>query len=86
MRAEAAAGRFELAAEARDQLRGLQELKRKIVFSDKEFLDISSDQALKQLQDLLGLAEPPRRIEGYDISHQSGENTVGSMVRPGALK
>ena len=80
MHAEAAVGNYELAAEARNQLFGLKELKKKIVFSDKEFLDISSDQALKQLQDLLGLDNPPRRIEGYDISHQSGENTVGSMV------
>ena len=77
---EASKGNYELAAEARNQLFGLRELKKKIVFSDKEFLDISSDQALKQLQDLLGLPQPPRRIEGYDISHQSGENTVGSMV------
>lgn len=80
MREESKKGNFELAAEARDQLFGLKELKRKIVFSDKEFLDISSDQALKELQDLLGLAKPPRRIEGYDISHQSGTNTVASMV------
>ena len=80
MKNEAAKGNYELAAEARDQLFGLRELKKKIVFSDKEFLDISSDQALKQLQEILGLAQPPRRIEGYDISHQSGENTVGSMV------
>ena len=80
MHDEASKGNFELAAEARDQLFGLKELKKKIVFSDKEFLDISSDQALKQLQDLLGLQNPPKRIEGYDISHQSGENTVGSMV------
>lgn len=77
---EASKGNYELAAEARDQLFGLKELKKKIVFSDKEFLDISSDQALKQLQELLKLPKPPRRIEGYDISHQSGENTVGSMV------
>lgn len=80
MKKESDAGNYELAAEARDQLAGLNELKRKIVFSDKEFLDISSDQALKQLQDLLGLEKPPRRIEGYDISHQSGKDTVGSMV------
>lgn len=80
MHEEAALSHFELAAEARDQLAGLKELKRKIVFSDKEFLDISSDQALLQLQKLLGLSEPPRRIEGYDISHQSGTNTVASMV------
>ena len=69
MHDEASKGNYELAAEARDQLFGLKELKRKIVFSDKEFIDISSDQALKELQNLLGLDEPPRRIEGYDISH-----------------
>ena len=80
MKEAAAKGEFELAAEARDQLFGLRELKKKIVFSDKEFMDISSDQALLQLQRVLGLEKPPRRIEGYDISHQSGENTVGSMV------
>lgn len=73
-------GEYETAAEARNQLFGLKELQKKIVFSDKEFLDISSDQALLQLQRILGLSKPPRRIEGYDISHQSGENTVGSMV------
>lgn len=77
---ESSKGNYELAAEARNQLFGLRELKKKIVFSDKEFLDISNDQALRQLQELLNLSEPPRRIEGYDISHQSGVNTVGSMV------
>lgn len=76
----AAQGQYELAAEARNQLFGLKELQRKIVFSDKEFLDISSDQALHGLQEMLGLAAPPRRIEGYDISHHAGENAVASMV------
>ena len=80
MREASSRGDFELAAEVRDQLFGLKELKKKIVFSDKEFLDISSDQALLGLQKMLGLEKPPRRIEGYDISHQSGTNTVGSMV------
>jgi excinuclease ABC subunit C len=80
MKKEAEAGNFEKAAEARDQLFGLKEFKKKIVFSDKEFLDISSDQALVDLQKMLGLKKPPRRIEGYDISHQSGTNAVGSMV------
>ena len=77
---ESRKGNYELAAEARNQLDGLRALKKRIIFSDKEFLDISSDQALKQLQDLLHLSVPPRRIEGYDISHQSGNDTVGSMV------
>lgn len=72
--------RYEDAASIKAEIYGLRELQKKIVFSDKEFLDISSDQALKELQQLLGLAEPPRRIEGYDISHQSGTNAVGSMV------
>lgn len=76
----ASKGEYELAAEARNQIAGLKELRKKIVFSDKEFLDISSDRALKQLQLILNLPEPPRRIEGYDISHQSGTNVVGSMV------
>lgn len=80
MRAAAKAENFEEAAELRGQLFGLKELQKKIVFSDKEFLDISSDRALSDLQMLLHLPEPPRRIEGYDISHQSGTNVVGSMV------
>ena len=35
---------------------------------------------LKELERLLGLVSPPVRIEGYDISHLAGEDTVGSMV------
>lgn len=73
-------GEYEKAAELRNQLFGLKGMGTKIVFSDKEFLDISSDQALGDLQEILGLKKPPVRIEGYDISHQSGKNVVGSMV------
>ena len=72
--------RFEDATRARNQLRALKELGRQVLFSDKEFLDISKDRALVQLQELLGLTEPPRRVEGYDISHMSGTNVVASMV------
>ena len=36
--------------------------------------------ALKELQEVLGLPEPPRRIEGYDISNTQGVMSVGSMV------
>ena len=73
-------GDYERAAEYRNQFFGLKGLGTKIVFSDKELLDISSDKALEDLQDLLGLYKPPMRIEGYDISHQSGKNVTGSMV------
>lgn len=71
---------FESAAKFRNQLFGLKELSRKIIFSDQEHLDLSKDNALRQIQQLLNLKNPPRRIEGYDISHHAGENAVASMV------
>jgi excinuclease ABC subunit C len=37
-------------------------------------------QALRELQDYLGLDEAPLRIESYDISHTQGTNQVASMV------
>ena len=80
MKTAAALHDFEEAAKLRDEYFGLKGLKRKIIFSDKEFLDLSSDKALLELKQLLNLQDPPRRIEGYDISHISGTNTVASMV------
>jgi len=38
------------------------------------------EDALTQLKDGLDLEDKPRRIEGYDISHLGGTETVGSMV------
>jgi len=37
-------------------------------------------EALKELQEKLKLSKKPQRIECYDISHFSGENTVASMI------
>lgn len=37
-------------------------------------------QGLAELQEALGLASPPARIEAYDISTLQGRHTVGSMV------
>lgn len=71
---------FERAAELRNRLHNLRELKRRIMFGDKEFLSISKDRALTQLVDILGLESPPARIEGYDISHMSGRDVVASQV------
>lgn len=71
---------FEAAALYRNKLRDLGELQRRIMFGDKEFLNISKDQALADLRELLGLSKSPARIEGYDISHMSGTNVVASMV------
>ena len=36
--------------------------------------------ALIELANILGLREPPRRIEGYDISNTQGDQSVGAMV------
>ena len=38
------------------------------------------EEALTQLKEVLELPEKPRRIEGYDISHLGGTETVGSMA------
>jgi excinuclease ABC subunit C len=137
MKQHAKASEFEKAAAARNQLFALRSLSKQIIFSDKEFMDISKDQGLTQLAELLGLYEKSpkrfshsdemqdadekrreaydtygerasetapqqfaessggvsgsareqagtlrrlRRIEGYDISHQSGTDNVASMV------
>jgi excinuclease ABC subunit C len=71
---------FEKAAKLRNQLFALKGLDRQVIFSDKEFLDISKDHALNELVNLLSIATFPRRIEGYDISHQQGSDVVASMV------
>lgn len=71
---------FEEAAKQRNRLYSLKSLQQKIMFGDREFLDISKDQALSDLQVLLALPKIPARIEGYDISHMSGTNAVASMV------
>lgn len=72
--------RFEDAARLRNQLTSLQNLGKQVIFSDKEFMDISKDHALSELVDLLKLDKFPRRIEGYDISHMQGTDVVASMV------
>lgn len=80
MKQKAKAQDFEGAAKARNQLFSLQNLTKQVIFSDKEFLDISKDHALNELVDLLGLRAFPKRIEGYDISHMQGSDVVASMV------
>lgn len=80
MKAAAKKQDFETAAKKRNQLTSLQRLSHQVIFSDKEFLDISKDYALNELVELLGLPDYPKRIEGYDISHMQGTDVVASMV------
>ena len=71
---------FEKATIIRNRLHALQQLNRQILFSDREFLDISKDKGLSGLVELLQLPKPLKRIECFDISHQQGTDTVASMV------
>ena len=80
MKRAAKAKDFEQAAKSRNQLFALQGLNKQVIFSDKEFLDISKDHALNELVNLLSMDSFPRRIEGYDISHMQGTDVVASMV------
>jgi excinuclease ABC subunit C len=80
MNKQSKAAEFEAAAKTRNKLYSLQNLSKQVIFSDKEFMDISKDHALNELVDLLKLPQFPSRIEGYDISHMSGTDVVASMV------
>lgn len=79
MKAKSKTHHFEDAAKLRNQLLALKSLERQIIFSDQENLDISKDEGLAELAQLLGI-EIPRRIEGFDISHMSGTDNAASMV------
>ncbi len=71
---------YEKAAFFRNRLFQLNQLKRRISFSDSEAISISKDRALRQIVQLFNLKKEPFRIEGYDISHMSGKDVVASQV------
>lgn len=80
MKTAAGLHEFERAARLRNKLGHMRELQRRVMFGDKEFLDISKDKALRDIATLFGLEKLPARIEGYDVSHMGGTNVVASMV------
>jgi len=80
MKRASKAHEYELAANLRNQLQALKSIDRQVVFGDREVMDISKDRGLMELTELLQLDKPPRRIEGFDISHMSGTDNVASMV------
>ncbi len=76
--------RYERAAVLRDQLLALESLKEcgKVdVHQQPEVFQIDPKKGMIGLQKLLHLPEPPRVIEGMDIAHLSGQQTVASVVR-----
>lgn len=70
---------YEAAASARNKLFSLKNLDSQIIFGDRESVDLSRDRGLSELGKLIGI-DPPKRIEGFDISHMQGRDTTASMV------
>lgn len=58
---------YESARIYRNQLFALRALGKAVIFSDKEFLDISKDHALNELAELLSLYERPRRAQADGV-------------------
>jgi excinuclease ABC subunit C len=74
---------FEKAAKLRDDMAALQKLElRGDVDKDvqPEVFHIDPKKGLLGLKKVLGLRETPRSIEGIDIAHLSGADTVASLV------
>jgi excinuclease ABC subunit C len=80
----AAAQEYERAAELRDLLADLRRTTQKVnrfervPYSLPQAIDPQRD--LAELAEVLGLAAPPERIEGFDISNISGTFKVASLV------
>jgi excinuclease ABC subunit C len=74
---------FEKAARLRDDITALRSLsQRGEVDKDPqpEVFPIDPKKGLKALRKILGLEKTPRTIEGVDIAHLQGEDTVASLV------
>jgi excinuclease ABC subunit C len=84
MRKAAAAHDFEKAADLRDMIKDLERTtKREKSFTRVPYslpLSINPVSDLVALAKVLGLATPPQRIEGFDISNISGTFKVASLV------
>ena len=82
---EAAEGReFEEAAQLRDEIRALESLDERGELDthvQPEVFHIDPKKGLAGLRKVLKLPETPRTIEGIDIAHLQGSETVASLVQ-----
>jgi len=84
MEAAARELRFEEAAALRDQVRLLETLDQRGELDthvQPEVFHIDPKKGVAGLQKVLKLARPPRTIEGVDIAHLGGSETVASLVQ-----
>jgi excinuclease ABC subunit C len=75
---------FEEAARLRDRIRLLENLDKRGTVEEHvqpEVFFQDPAEALEKLQHLLNSSQPIRIIEGFDIAHLAGRETVGSMVQ-----
>lgn len=83
MKVAAEAKQYEKAARLRDEIAALSKLEmRGEVDRDVQphVFQIDPKKGLRGLQKVLGLRELPRTIDGMDIAHLGGEDTVASLV------
>jgi excinuclease ABC subunit C len=82
MAKEAAAHKFEKAAALRDSLLLLRRAIKERALGTRTLTMKAEDATagVAELQQILGLARPPRVIEAYDISNIAGTLAVGSLV------
>ncbi len=76
--------KFEKAGRIRDQLKLLENLSLRGNLDEHvqpEVFFVDPRKGLAGLQKIFKLPAPPRRIEGVDIAHLSGEETVASLVQ-----
>ncbi len=64
----------------KSQLRQLAQDNAKLALDEHVRLEAESQEAVLELQRLLGLKETPTRIESFDISNTMGTHSVASMV------
>ncbi len=83
MREASAALQFEKAARIRDEIDALGKLELRGEATEDvqpHVFPIDPKQGLAGLKKVLGLAKVPRTIEGVDIAHLGGQDTVASLV------
>ncbi len=83
MQEASAAMHFERAARIRDEIEAIRnlDLRGDVASNDQpEVFPMDPKKGLRGLQKVLGLKERPRSIEGVDIAHLGGDDTVASLV------
>jgi excinuclease ABC subunit C len=76
--------KFERAARLRDQIAALENLNLRgdlREHAQPEVFQVDPKRGVRGLQKVFDLPQPPRRIEGMDIAHLQGGETVASLVQ-----